>query len=515
MPRPVPPRRRLASCSLALTAAALFASPADAQDPASPTLDAHRRGWAALDRAAGALGGWERLAELEGLTVWMRGSEVNRFQSPSAEPPYDTLPIAITLVVDIAGERLGTDVAVTWPDFTQHVRRVAGPAYGVIAFGVEGEGRMDSTLVTADLEPVARRLPHYLLLTARSRPAAVRHLGTAKLEDRSHDLIHVSGSDGEPLTLWIDHGTGRITAHERLADDWRSGDAAYRMRYRDWTTDGPVPHPRRIDVTQAGRALARATADSVRARVAALETLFARHDAAAESPAPDGAESLPTVRTLADGVHLVERLEGRNYNVLFIELGDGLVAVDAPLGEAACRRALAVVREVTGPMPLRWVVPTHHHSDHAAGVRAFVVEGATLLTTRGNVGLFTDVVGASRSLDGGPARRGPPPALAIETLEEGHRVLEAGNRAIHVHDVGPNPHADEHLIVHVPWAELVFQGDLVRFPEEGIEAARPQARALMRWIEREGLEQVTIAGTYGRPGSVGELRAALKAAERR
>ena len=425
MSRPVPPGRPLAPGRAALASAALLASwvltlPAYAQESASATLEAHRRGWQALDRAAATLGGWERLAALEALTAWMSGEEVNRFQSPSAEPPFAALPIRLAVVIDASGKRLGADATVTWPNFTQHVRRVAGPSYGTIAWGDESESRVDSTLVAADLEPMARRLPHYLLLAARSRPAAVRHLGSTTLDGHSRELVQVAGTEGELLTLYLEPETGRIAAHERL--------------------------------------------------------------------------------------------EGRSYNVLFVELGDGLVAVDAPLDEGACRRALSAVRQVTGPLPVRWVIPTHHHSDHAGGVTAFVAEGAKVLTTRGNVGLFTEVVGATRRLTEDPARRPPPSTLSIETVDRGHRVLAAGDRAIHVHDVGPNPHADEHLVVHVPWAELVFQGDLVRFPEEGIEPARPQARALMRWIEREGLEGVTIAGTHGRDGTVDELRAALAAA---
>jgi hypothetical protein len=70
------------------------------------------------------------------------------------------------------------------------------------------------------------------------------------------------------------------------------------------------------------------------------------------------------------------------------------------------------------------------------------------------------------------------------------------------------------LIAWLPEAGLLFQGDLIRFPEAGeLEPARPQAGRLLALLEERDLADVRIVGVHGRVGTVAELRRAVAAAE--
>ncbi|HUP43509.1 MAG TPA: hypothetical protein VM599_09890, partial [Thermoanaerobaculia bacterium] len=85
-------------------------------------------------------------------------------------------------------------------------------------------------------------------------------------------------------------------------------------------------------------------------------------------------------------------------------------------------------------------------------------------------------------------------------------------RTLRILELGPNPHAEEMLIAWLPEAGILFQGDLIRFPEAGaLEPARAQARRLLELLDERGLEPAWIAGVHGRVGTLAELRQAVAA----
>jgi hypothetical protein len=91
---------------------------------------------------------------------------------------------------------------------------------------------------------------------------------------------------------------------------------------------------------------------------------------------------------LAPGVWLL----GGAYNSLAVEFKDFALVVEAPQdGE----RSLAVIAETHRLMPtkpIRYVVNTHHHFDHAGGLREFAAEDALIVTQESNFNYYEGVV---------------------------------------------------------------------------------------------------------------------------
>lgn len=132
-----------------------------------------------------------------------------------------------------------------------------------------------------------------------------------------------------------------------------------------------------------------------------------------------------------------------NYNVLAVALDEYVLAVEAPLGSEASAAVVARLHEMFPARAIRYVVPTHHHDDHAGGIRAFVAAGATLVTTSGNVDFFRRMAGARRTIEPDVLARNPAP-IVIEVIEGRRRVFRDARHMVEIHDVGPNPHAEEH-----------------------------------------------------------------------
>jgi glyoxylase-like metal-dependent hydrolase (beta-lactamase superfamily II) len=84
---------------------------------------------------------------------------------------------------------------------------------------------------------------------------------------------------------------------------------------------------------------------------------------------------------LADGVWF---LGGGSHNSVAVEFRDYVAVVEAPLNEA---RSLEVIDEVHKLVPnkqIQYVVNTNHHFDHSGGLRTYLSQGTTVVTSQQN-----------------------------------------------------------------------------------------------------------------------------------
>ena len=89
---------------------------------------------------------------------------------------------------------------------------------------------------------------------------------------------------------------------------------------------------------------------------------------------------------------------GGSHHSLFVVFKDHVVVVEAPLGEERSLAVLAKVAETAPGKPVRYVVPTHYHSDHTGGLRTYIAKGVTVLTTAGNRGFVERLAKAPRTI---------------------------------------------------------------------------------------------------------------------
>src|SRR5262249_16060042 len=76
---------------------------------------------------------------------------------------------------------------------------------------------------------------------------------------------------------------------------------------------------------------------------------------------------------------------------VLVEFKDFAAVVEAPQNEA---RSLAVIEEANrllGGKPIKYVVNTHHHFDHAGGLRTYLSQGTTVVTHESNKQYYLDI----------------------------------------------------------------------------------------------------------------------------
>ncbi|HEX8847588.1 MAG TPA: MBL fold metallo-hydrolase [Pyrinomonadaceae bacterium] len=462
-----------------------------------------------LDAGIEALGGLAALRKIEDISLKYSGTNFARNQSPSPDTPYFQGTVEGSMVLDTKGNRMIFEQASTLPGFKFHNRQIMKADKGLV-FDMDAKTATAFTNANAIGNVARSRFPHAMLLTALDRAGTLRFLGQETFDGKKQNVIVFSTADGTLFTLYFDAATNLLTKFENLDTDSTAGDVTQEFIIPGYTSVGGVKLPAGRIVRRGGE-----TTQDIKVVDAQLNT----HPAESAFERPQGFEDLPannptptpTVTELAKDVYLVQDA-ANGYNVMFVAMNDYVLVAEAPLNDGTSKRVMAKIKETVPGKPIKYVVPTHFHDDHAGGVRTYLAEGVTLVTTPGNKNYFEKMAQAVRTIS--------PDALAltprqptIETVQNMKRTFSDANHTLEVYDIGPGPHTKEMLIFYLPKEKIVFQGDLLNLPNFGTTIVTPGNETTVHFADRIrelGLNVEKIAAVHGRTGTMEDLRIAIE-----
>jgi len=198
------------------------------------------------------------------------------------------------------------------------------------------------------------------------------------------------------------------------------------------------------------------------------------------------------LQEIAPGVH---QIQGGTHNSLVVEMSDHLVVLDAPVTDAQSLWLVGQTRARFPGKPIRWLALTHHHMDHAGGLRGILAEGATLVVGQGAGAHFRRVLDApmTRNFDL-PARSFH--MTPILEVPESHVMSDSAGRQVIVYVVD-NPHAKGMLMGWVPHAKLGYVTDIWT-PGPPLPAKpNPGLASVVDTVKRAGLQPERFAGGHG------------------
>jgi glyoxylase-like metal-dependent hydrolase (beta-lactamase superfamily II) len=161
------------------------------------------------------------------------------------------------------------------------------------------------------------------------------------------------------------------------------------------------------------------------------------------------------------------------------------------------------VKRLVPGKPIRYHINSHHHSDHAAGLRAFVAEGSTIITHESNKSYYEHgVLRNSHELEPDLLSRDPKPAKFIWVKEK--YVLTDGDRQLEIYWVHEAGHTSNLLMSYMPKEKLLFITDIFNQfgeprpndPPPGI--VTPYYAALGDNLKRLNLDVEWIAPSHGK-----------------
>jgi len=207
------------------------------------------------------------------------------------------------------------------------------------------------------------------------------------------------------------------------------------------------------------------------------------------------------VQKIGSGVYV---FGGSTHNSVAVEFRDFIAVFEAPHNE---ERALAVIDEIVKVIPdkpIRYVVNSHQHFDHVAGLRAFMHVGATIVTHVKNYDfLVRDVLNYSqRTLKPDMVSLWPPTELAEGYFYEAIRenfVISDGTRQLNVHYMNPLQHVEGMLIAYLPGERLLFEADIFDTDKPRPAAPTQDQRSFFNQVGRLGLDVAQIVPVHGGP----------------
>ena len=191
---------------------------------------------------------------------------------------------------------------------------------------------------------------------------------------------------------------------------------------------------------------------------------------------PALAQSKMGVQKLADGVWAAQPERGAN--VGWFLYGDGVVAIDSGTDVATAKEILKEIAETTGSKPVRYLVLTHAHSDHASGAPAFAAAGAQIICQENAAPRVLAYVAQAANNPADPLAGKKNFSPTLLTVSERLILLDGKHRA-EIQWLGP-AHTTADLVVLLPQEKVLFAGDLApngRLPDLHLPDADPAAWA--------------------------------------
>jgi glyoxylase-like metal-dependent hydrolase (beta-lactamase superfamily II) len=459
-----------------------------------------------LEAALRALGGVEAIRAAEDVSVKMSGHGLARNQSVSIEGAYDRARHEESLYIDLRNRRYVVETRDELPGgFVFGGRTVVNGNQG---FFVNPRDRTVAPVNMANFNNIGiiRRVPHVMLLAAYETGAAtLRYLGEDTFDGRAHHVITAAATNGTQWSLYFDAKTNPLSKYELVVSDNLAGDAVREWVFPGYRTVGSLKVPTGRVTRQAGEVVEEVTYDDVQFNTRPPESAFAKPEGHEELPQPVPAATRET--KLAEGVYLFES----GANSLVVEFDTYVLVVEPYAGGRGAKAVITKAKEMFPAKPVKYVVVTHFHDDHSGGLRPYVAEGSSIVTTAANRQFFERMAAGTFTVardDQTTARKKP----AFEFVEKGRRVFTDGKQTVEVIDIGPGPHAREMLVVYLPKEKLVFQGDLVNLPNSGRWMPTTVNDSTVHFLDslsRLNLDVQRIASVHGPATTIEDLRAAV------
>lgn len=462
-----------------------------------------------IDAAVVAIGGSEALRAIETLKLQLQGETWPRLQMPTPSAPFEPGRFHESLLLDLKDNRLHLEQRVSGAGFEGHntvvIKAGEGTAYdhrARTATPIPAEQATQQQFVQ-----YYRRLPNLILRQALDGANSLRYLGDDQFNGRKHNVVTFVMPDTQQVALYVDARTALISKYELVFTDPLRGQEASEIMFSNYASAGKLKVPQTWTWRFAGDVVARYKVEA-EFNAAGTDKAFEMADAGFRKVPALPLNLKPSVEKLADGVYVIHNVAGQNQNTMAVEFKDYVLAVEAPGTSDGADNVIKRIKETIPGKPIRYIAVTHHHGDHIGGLRSFIAERATVITTRDNRKVVETMAAAPQN----DRLAKNPRAPEFLFVESGKRVVTDGTQTVELIDVGPNPHAREMLIAYLPQQRIVFQGDLFFLPNNDAPVGPPQASTLSfaQKLKETGLAVERIASVHGRTATMAEFLRALE-----
>jgi glyoxylase-like metal-dependent hydrolase (beta-lactamase superfamily II) len=274
------------------------------------------------------------------------------------------------------------------------------------------------------------------------------------LKQGNLQLVDVTVRQGDTLTLAVNATTNIPAWVSWVGPNANLGDVTYRTAFAGYVPEKGIQLPTgfatTIDFRNVVQSKLYVDRNIVDGPIDDLTAPASVRSGTPQGPPQGGAANLKPMK-VADHVWYM------NGNTFF-EFDDHFTMVEANRQDAALKAILDVVNALVPGKRVTQVIQSHHHFDHSVGLRAAVAQGLTIISRRGNEGIFREMVARPAKLFPDALGRSPQPLKFIPV--DDHLKLKDSTNEIDIYHIVGNYHMADGVIVHVPASNLLVEADL-------------------------------------------------------
>ena len=486
--------------------------------PRSPQTQTGRN---LLARAVSGVGGARALDQLSRFTIAANGTRW--VLDEGFDPGVDRIgPFEVQIAYDIAADALRLDYTAESRGVKRPVREVIAGQLGYIQ-GVDANGGQPglknmSSDRWASIRKHQRLLnPHLILRQLLANPSLASDGGQVLIDGSAHRLL-VMQDRVAPLTLSVNTRTGRIAKVTTMESDTLRRDVPLEVLYSDWQAVQPqgLLFPNQVSVFFDGVRVHEETRTAINVNPpidAALfqfpagaapvynEALAARGEAFHQYHQNHAALGFPrdapqaTVRAteLAPGVF---HLAGSSHNSVAVVQSQGITVLEAPFDEIRSRAVIDWIKTNFPNKFIAYVVSSHHHADHSAGLRTYAAHGANIVMGESAKPFFERVFKANSTIVRDALANNPVAVPIYSVPVNGSFTIQDQSQPVEVYSLF-DAHARDMVISYIPSAGIVFVSDLYSPNPNATTNPGAGARAVKDKITRLGLDAKMIVGGHG------------------
>ncbi|HEX7294468.1 MAG TPA: MBL fold metallo-hydrolase [Pyrinomonadaceae bacterium] len=338
--------------------------------------------------------------------------------------------------------------------------------------------------------------PSWHLAHALERPESLHWEGESVIAGQREDVISYSDEFKAHHRLFLNARTHLLREVSTEAQLTRFQDGFMpRIVFENYSKNGPYWSPTKVTIVQASWTVITSDLQSIRRD-------FDGALAAADFAPPAGAIEFDQknfefhVSKVAPAAYFVENASF-DYNSMFVVFTDHVLVVEAPSSDRDSTKVIAAIHETAPGKPIRYVVPTHWHEDHIGGLRAYIREGAKVVTTPGNLRFIEILMKKMRTTD--PLIKSPD----VEVIADKRRFTD-GIVTLDLFNVA-SPHVDEMVVPFIASDGIVYVADGLTRDFGPWRRPTTEERVLLREFNQLGLNIRMVLPGHGPAASEKDL----------
>ena len=299
---------------------------------------------------------------------------------------------------------------------------------------------------------------------------------TERKGGKKYTAVSFTAANKAKTTGWI-NDQNLVERVETKIDNNVYGDIVFETAFSDYKTMGGVPFPGHILQRQGGYPVLDLNITEVKINVPAPTIPTVR----AAAPA-----ATATSEKLSDGVWLITG----GYASLVVDMKDHILVIEGGQSDQRSQAVIAEAKRLVPGKSITELVNTHSHVDHAGGLRAYVAEGATIVTQEINKPYYEKIWKTPHTL--APDRLAQNPKKPSFKTVKDKMTLTDGNHVVELYHMTDFGHHTGMLLVYLPKERVLIEADGFNPPgtllTQTPAVISPYTQSLVAHIERLKLD---------------------------